>query len=210
MSVTAPLYDSEGTRVSEVELPEHLFGIEPHLAALHAYTKTYQTNQRQGTVKTKTRSEVRGGGRKPWRQKGTGRARAGTNTSPIWVGGGRAFGPRPRKHHEKMPKKVRRLAMRSALSLRAGTGNVHVIEDMKIDPPKTKQFAQILKNIGLDATRVLFLSESTDINLGLSVRNLPYVHHQRASLSNPYEVMRSHDVLLTKTGLDKLAEMFAS
>ena len=149
MAVNAPLYDKQGNKISEIELPEALFGIEPHKPALHSYVRRYLNNQRQGTVKTKTRAEVSGGGAKPWRQKGTGRARSGSNRSPLWVGGGRAFGPRPRKHNEKLPKRVKRLALRSALSLRAGGGNVHVIEDVVIDPPKTKEFHQILKNIGI-------------------------------------------------------------
>ncbi len=210
MAVSAPLYNQEGTKVSEVELPESLFGVEPHSAALHAYVRMYLANQRQGTAKTKTRSEVAGGGAKPWRQKGTGRARSGTNSSPVWVGGGRALGPRPRNHREKMPRKVKRLALRSALSLRAGDGHVHVIEDMTFDKPRTAAFAQILKNVGLDAEHVLFLTESKDINLGLSVRNLPYVDHQRACQANPYQIMRCREVLLTRAGLESLQEVFGS
>jgi len=210
MAVSAPLYNQEGTKVSEVELPESLFGIEPHPAALHAYVRMYLANQRQGTAKTKTRSEVAGGGAKPWRQKGTGRARSGTNSSPIWVGGGRALGPRPHSHREKMPRKVKRLALRSALSLLAGEGHVHVIEDMAFDKPRTAAFAGILKNAGLNAERVLFLTESKDINLGLSVRNLPYVDHKRACQTNPYQIMRCREILLTKAGLESLQEVFGS
>jgi len=210
MAVTAPLYNQEGNKISDVELPEALFGIEPHAASLHAYVRMYLANQRQGTVKTKTRAEVSGGGIKPYRQKGTGRARAGSNTSPVWVGGGRAFGPRPRSHREQLPKKVKRLALRSALSLRAGEGNIHVIDDVKIDPPKTKAFAQMLKTMGLDAESVLFLTESTDVALGLSVRNIPFVYHQRAGLTNPYEIIKHRELVVTKAGLDKLVEVFGS
>jgi len=210
MAVTAPLYDTQGNKVSDIELPESLFGIEPHAAALHAYVRMYLAHQRQGTAKTKTRAEVSGGGAKPWRQKGTGRARAGSNRSPLWVGGGRAFGPRPHSYREKMPKKVKRLALRSAFSLRAGTGNVHVIEDVTLDPPKTKAFVQLLKNIGLEGRPVLFLTERKDVSVGKSVRNIPYVHHNRACLSNPYEIMKCGDVLLTRAGLHKLVEVFGS
>jgi large subunit ribosomal protein L4 len=209
-AVTAPLYDRQGNKISEIELPESLFGIKPHEPALHSYVRMYLNNRRQGTVKTKTRSEVAGGGAKPWRQKGTGRARAGTNSSPLWVGGGRAFGPRPRSHRENLPKKVRRLAMCSALSLRAGGGHVHIIEDVVIDPPKTGEFCKILKNIGLDGDLVLFLTESKDVSVGKSVRNIPAIHHNRACLTNPYEIMRYGNVLFTRAGLDKLVEVFGS
>lgn len=210
MAVTAPLYDRQGNKISEIELPESLFGIRPHESALHSYVRMYLSNQRQGTAKTKTRAEVSGGGAKPWRQKGTGRARAGSNSSPLWVGGGRAFGPRPHSHREKLPKKVKRLALRSALSLRASGGNVYVIEDVVIDPPKTKEFHNILKNIGLDGELVLFLTESKDVSVGKSVRNIAAVHHNRASLTNPYEIMHCGDILLTKAGLDKLVEVHGS
>jgi len=208
MAIKAPLYNSEGNKVSDIELPDSLFGIEPHAAALHAYVRMYLAHQRQGTVKTKTRAEVSGGGAKPWRQKGTGRARAGSNSSPLWVGGGRAFGPRPRKYREKIPKKVKRLALRSALSLRAGSGNVHVIDDVAIDPPKTKAFVRILKNVGLEAGPLLFLTESKDVSIGRSVRNIRHVEHHRACLTNPYQVMKCENLLLTKAGLDKLVEAF--
>ena len=213
MAVTAPLYNSEGTKISEIELPESLFAIEPHGYALQAYVRMYLANQRQGTVKTKQRGEVSGGGAKPWRQKGTGRARAGSNTSPVWVGGGRSFGPRPRDHRERLPRKVKSLAMRSVLSLRAGGGNVHVIEDVAIDPPKTRAFVQILKNIGFseDASgRVLFLTEGKNLTLDKSVRNVPFVQHRRACLANPYEVLRCRQMLVTRTGLAKLVEVFGS
>jgi large subunit ribosomal protein L4 len=210
MSVSAPLYDQSGNKVSDIDLPDTLFGAEPHGAALHAYVRMYLANQRQGTVKTKTRSEVSGGGAKPWRQKGTGRARAGTNRSPIWVGGGRVFGPRPHSHREKLPKKVKRLALRSALSLRAREGNLHIIEDVKIDPPKTKDFVNILKNIGLQGSTVLFLTESTDIAVGKSVRNLPAVNHLRAKQTNAYQVMVSEELLLTRAGLESLLEVHGS
>jgi len=210
MTVNAPLYDKQGNKISEIELPEALFGIEPHQSALHSYVRMYLSNQRQGTVKTKNRAEVSGGGIKPWRQKGTGRARSGSNRSPLWVGGGRIFGPRPRDHREKLPKRVKRLAMRSALSLRASGGNIHVIEDVVIDPPKTKEFHQILKNIGLAETLVLFLTESKDVSLGKSVRNIRSVHHNRSCLTNPYEIMRYGDILMTRAGLEKLVEVFGS
>lgn len=210
MAVTAPLYDKQGNKISEIELPEALFGVEPHSFALHSYVRMYLNNQRQGTVSTKTRAEVSGGGIKPWRQKGTGRARSGSNRSPVWVGGGRAFGPRPHSHREKLPRQVKRLALCSALSLRAGGGNIHIIEDVAIDPPKTKEFCRILKNIGLDGMLVLFLTESKDISVGKSVRNIRSVHHNRSCLTNPYEIMRYGDILMTKAGLDKLVEVFGS
>ena len=149
MAVSVPQYDADGTMTGSVELPESLFGGSPHAAALHAYVKMYLANQRQGTAKTKTRAEVSGGGVKPWKQKGTGRARAGSNTSPVWVGGGRAFGPRPRDHREKLPRRVKKLALLSALALKAQGGAVRVWNRQELGAPKTKTVAGVLEQMGI-------------------------------------------------------------
>jgi large subunit ribosomal protein L4 len=209
MAVTVPQYDAQGAASGSVTLPDALFGQEPHQAALHAYVKMYQTNQRQGTAKTQTRAEVSGGGIKPWKQKGTGRARSGSNTSPVWVGGGRAFGPRPRHHHEDIPRKVRRLALISALSLKAKDGAVRVWARREMDQPKTSTVATVLSTIGLRGRRTLFLDEGPLPNLTKSCRNIPWLSRVRADLANPYEILRAKELIVSPEGLARMNEVLA-
>ncbi|HUU45635.1 MAG TPA: 50S ribosomal protein L4 [Acidobacteriota bacterium] len=210
MAVTAQKYDAEGALTGTVDLPESLFGCDPHVAALHAYTKVYLTNRRQGTAKTKTRAEVSGGGTKPWRQKGTGRARAGSNTSPVWVGGGRAFGPRVRHHHEALPRKVRRLALISALSLKAREGAVRVWDRRELDGPRTKAVVSALEKMGVVGCQTLFLDEGLFPNLVKSCRNVSWLTHRRADIANAYQVMRAHALVVTPEGLERMAEVFGA
>jgi len=209
MSLTAPKYKADGTQGGSVTLPESLFGHAPNAAVLHAYVKMYNTNQRQGTVKTKTRAEVSGGGVKPWRQKGTGRARAGSNTSPVWVGGGCAFGPRPRDHREAMPRKMRRLALLSALALKAEGGAVRVWERSELDSPKTKSVVQPFSQMGIAGRKVLFLDEGVLPNLSKSCRNVPWLSRVRAELINAYEVLRAQDLVISPEGLARMTEALA-
>ncbi len=192
-----------------VDLPETLFGGEPHSAALHAYVKMYLTNKRQGTAKTKTRAEVTGGGAKPWRQKGTGRARAGSNTSPVWVGGGRSFGPRPRNHREKLPKKVKSLALRSALAVKMQNGAVRVWQRAELDQPKTKSVTQVLEQMGVAKRRVLFLDEGLLPNLAKSCRNIAWFTRERADLANAYEIMRADELIVSPEGLARMTEVWS-
>lgn len=192
-----------------VDLPDALFGGEPHAAALHAYVKMYLTNQRQGTVKTKTRAEVSGGGAKPWRQKGTGRARAGSNTSPVWVGGGRAFGPRPRSHREKLPRKVKSLALRSALAVKMQNGAVRVWKRAELEQPKTKTVTQALEQMGVAKRRVLFLDEGMLPNLAKSCRNIAWFTRERADLANAYEIMRADELVVSPEGLARMTEVWS-
>jgi large subunit ribosomal protein L4 len=208
MAVTVPQYDAAGAMTGSVELPEALFGLEPHAPALHAYVKMYLANQRQGTAKTKTRAEVSGGGTKPWRQKGTGRARSGSNTSPIWVGGGRAFGPRVRDFREKLPRKVKRLALCSALALKAQKGAVRVWKRQELDAPRTKSVVEALEQMGLADRKVLFLDEGVAPNLTKSCRNIPWISHQRAGLVNAYAVMRAQDLVISPEGLTRMVEVW--
>jgi large subunit ribosomal protein L4 len=210
MAVSVQKYDAEGVMTGTVDLPESLFGCEPHAAALHAYTKVYLTNRRQGTAQTKTRAEVSGGGAKPWRQKGTGRARTGSNTSPVWVGGGRAFGPRARRHQEKMPRKVRRLALLSALSLKARAGAVRVWERRELDAPRTKAVVEALEKMGVVGCQTLLLDEGVFPNLAKSCRNVSWLTHGRAGLANAYQVMRAHELVLTPEGLARMTEVFGA
>lgn len=210
MSVKASKYDANGAQAGSVELPDELFGAEPHAAALHAYVKMFLTNQRQGTAKTKTRMEVSGGGIKPWRQKGTGRARAGSITSPVWVGGGRAFGPRPRHHQEDVPRKVKRLAFVSALSMKAQKGAVRIWDRRELESPKTKSVAEALGNIGVSGRKTLFLDEGLHPNFAKSCRNIAWLDHTRAGLANAYQIMKAQELVLSPEALDRIKELYAS
>ncbi len=210
MSVKASKYDASGAAIGSVDLPEELFGREPHTPALHAYVKMYLTNQRQGTAKTKTRREVSGGGIKPWKQKGTGRARAGSITSPVWVGGGRAFGPRPRDHHEDVPRKVKRLALVSALSMKAQNGAVRVWDRRELDAPKSKAVADALGKIGVGGRKTLFLDEGIAPNLSKSCRNIAWLDHTRAELTNAYQILKAQELVVSPEALARMKELFAS
>jgi len=209
MPVQVSQYDANGTLTGTVELPESLFGQEPNASALHAYVKMYLANQRQGTAKTKTRAEVSGGGIKPWRQKGTGRARAGSNTSPVWVGGGRSFGPRPRDHREALPRKVRRLALLSALSLKARAGAVHVWNRPELDAPKTKSVTKALEQMGVGGHRVLFLDEGVLPNVAKSCRNVAWLDRERAELANAYAILRAKNLVLSPAAVKRMAEVWS-
>lgn len=204
----AILFTSAGEKKGTVELPSELFDAPRHDHAMYESVKCYMANRRQGTSSVKSRSMMKGGGRKPWRQKGTGMARAGTNTSPLWVGGGRAFGPRPRDYSYRLPKKLSRLALASAFSVRAGEQAVGVIESIDVDAPKTKVIADMLSNAGLYGRKCLVLLGSSDRNLLLSARNLPRVRTTLATQVTPYELLNSDFVLMTQEGLEKLKEVF--
>ena len=200
------LYSETGTKLTtKVELPKEIFGIKPNKAALRQYIHVYQTNQRQGTSKAKTRGEVRGGGKKPWRQKGTGRARHGSIRSPIWVGGGVVHGPRPREFSLSIPKKMARLALKSALSLKAGEGKVTVLQGLGFKEPKTAKAADLLKKLKA-GKRVLLLIPEKDDNLYLSFRNIPGVEVREARNMNAYDVVLAGDILLLEEAISNLNE----
>jgi large subunit ribosomal protein L4 len=207
---SAVIFDQEGNQKDTLALKEELFGQTPHLPSIHQYVKAYQANQRQGTVKKKNRMEVRGGGAKPWRQKGTGRARAGSNRSPVWMGGGRAFPPRPCDHHMEIPRKMKRKALISALSSVASEGRVKIIEEVSLEAPKTKTMAELFDKMGVGGTRILFLSEGRDDSLRRSVRNLKNLVHKRACLVNPYDLLICDFLVMTRKALDSLTEVFAA
>jgi large subunit ribosomal protein L4 len=206
---SAVTYDKEGNQIETLKLDERLFGQKPNLPVIHQYVKAYSANQRQGTVKKKNRVEVRGGGAKPWRQKGTGRARAGTNTSPIWVGGGRAFPPVPHDYHIDIPKKMKRNALLSTLSVMASENRVKIIQDVSLDVPKTKVMAELFDKMGIGGSKILFLSEGKDENLYKSCRNLKDLKFRRACLINPYDLLTCDFLVITKKALDSLTEVFA-
>jgi large subunit ribosomal protein L4 len=209
MAVSVPKYDADGTMTGSVDLPDHLFGGSPHGPALHAYVKMYLSNQRQGNAKTKTRAEVSGGGAKPWKQKGTGRARSGSNRSPIWVGGGRAFGPRVHSHREDLPRKVKRLALLSALALKAQSGVVRVWTRQELGEPKTKSVVNVFQQMGVAGRKVLFLDEGLSPNLAKSCRNIPWMSHTRAGLVNAYAIMRAQDLVISPEGLARMTEVWS-
>jgi large subunit ribosomal protein L4 len=205
----AKLYTSDGSEKGTSALPDDLFAQPVNEHLLWLSVKRHLGNQRQGTAKVKTRGEVSGGGRKPWKQKGTGRARAGSNTSPLWPGGGRAFGPKPRDYRTDLPAKQRRAALLSALSLRAGENAVVVVESLKFDTPKTKTMSEVLKRAGLDGRRTLLVLDQADPNLIKSCRNIKNLRTTLAHQLNPYELIACESVLLTSGGLAQVQEVLA-
>jgi large subunit ribosomal protein L4 len=194
--VKAPLYTSDGTSKGDIKLDAEVFGIEPNLAVLHQVITAQLAAKRSGTSSTKTRAEVRGGGRKPWRQKGLGRARQGSIRAPHWVGGGVAHGPKPRDYTQRTPKKMKRLALRSALSARASEDAVMVIEDIDWSIPKTKQAVTLLEAIGAGGKSLVVLGK-LDGTAGRSFRNLPDVHLCQPGQLTPYDVLWADQVIFT-------------
>lgn len=187
--------NKEGKVAGQIEIPEAVFSVEPHEHAIHLVVKAYLANQRQGTHKTKTRTEVSGGGKKPWKQKGRGTARSGSSRSPVWVGGGTVHGPKPHLYKLAVPKKVRTLARKSALSLRFRENSVVFIENLEFDQPKTKQVVQMLNNASVGSDKALLIlqpnanGESKAKNVLLSARNIPTVSIQAAESLSTYDIM---------------------
>ena len=203
-----PIYNLQGSPTGqEVELPDELVTVEPHEHAIYLAVKRELARQRQGTVDTKTRAEEQGGGKKPWRQKGTGRARAGTSRSPIWRGGGRVFGPHPRDYDSRLPAKVLKLARRSAFALRVQKGGVRVVEDFKFDQPKTKELYNILRGFQTQDRPVIVLLPDYDKTLHLSARNIPYCEVQKSAAVSTYQLMRYPTVLLQRSAVASLVEV---
>lgn len=206
--LSAFVYDKEGTQIDQVDLNSKLFGQKPNMDVLHQYVTAFLANQRQGTAKGKNRAEVRGGGAKPWRQKGTGRARAGSNTSPIWVGGGRAFPPQMRDYEIDLPKKIKKLALVSALSAKALKNKIKILDQVPIEVPKTKTVVELLNKLKISGSRVIFLFEGKDENLYKSGRNIEDLVFKRASLVNPYDLLNNEFLVMTKTALKIVEEVF--
>ena len=194
------LHTTSGSSVGTVELDDATFGIEPNVAVMHQVVVAQLAAKRSGTQSTKTRAEVAGGGAKPWKQKGTGRARAGSSRSPIWRGGGVALGPKPRKYDQKTPKKMKRLALRSALSDRAADDKVVVVSAWDFDAPSTKGAAAALGALGVEGRALVVLSPD-DVTAWKSFRNLPEVHVLTAGELNTYDVLVSDYVVFTEASL---------
>jgi large subunit ribosomal protein L4 len=200
--IEAPHYSASGARhKSAFALPAELFDGTVHEPVLHQAIKTHLANQRQGTAKTKTRSFVSGGNQKPWRQKGTGRARQGSIRSPLWRGGGIVFGPEPRDYRTRLPRKVRQLARRSAFNARAREGALLVVEAMSFDAPKTSQLAGLLGKLGLTGKKVLVLSHGLNRNLYLSGRNLPSAEVMTFADASAYDLLWSDAVVVEQAAL---------
>jgi large subunit ribosomal protein L4 len=203
----AILLDRDGNNIGQTDLPVGAFGIEPNEPVVHQYVKRYLSNQRLGLHSTKTRSEVSGGGRKPWRQKGTGRARAGSIRSPLWRHGGVAFGPSPRDYHKDMPKKMRRLALASILSARSKEDGIFVFEDIDTTDHKTAKLKNILENAGVMGKKVLIITNAPENNLVKAGGNIHGVEVTFTGELNTYQVIYSDVVMLTAGSLPKIEEL---
>ncbi|MTI94231.1 MAG: 50S ribosomal protein L4 [Firmicutes bacterium] len=202
------IQNQQGEQVGELELNATVFAAPVNQTAIHQAVVAYQANQRRGTASTKTRGEVRGGGRKPWRQKGTGRARHGTSRSPIWVGGGTVFGPNPRDYTIRLPKKIRRLALKSALTVKVNDSNLIVLDQLSIPEPKTAAVADILKNLQVTGKTLLVTAGSEPV-VYKSARNIPGVVTSSADSINTYDIVNSDTLIVTRDAVARIEEVFA-
>ena len=203
-----PIYNMAGEKVSEMELNDHIFGVEINEHAMHQVVKNQLANKRQGTKGTLTRSEVRGGGRKPWRQKGTGRARHGTIRSPLWVGGGIVFAPKSRDFSYTLPKKLKRVAFKSALSSKVANEQIKVVDEFILDAPKTKEMVKILKNLEAEKKALIVLS-SNDEAVIRSARNIPGVATTSVNTLNVYDILKYDHFIITKDAVERVEEVYA-
>ncbi len=199
----AKLYAASGEYKNEIDLPE-VFDTEVNKVCIYLHIKAILNNRRQGTAQTKTKSQVSGGTTKPWKQKGTGRARAGQNTSAVWVRGNKAHGPKSHDYYEKVNKKVKRLAFHSALSDKAQEGKILVFESLSFESPKTKDFLSVVNKAGLEPRNALFLVGSNDKNLRLSSANVPWVRTARVQDVNTYDLIRANNIAISQDALGEL------
>jgi len=203
------VYKKNGTASGEkVKLEAEIFGIEPNAHAIYQAVRVYMNNQRQGTAKVKTRSEVRGGGKKPFKQKGTGQARQGTRRSPLMPGGGSIFGPQPRDYSMALPVKIKKLARKSALSHKAKNGEIKIVEDFSFEAPKTKEIAAILKALSLNEKKTLLLMPSGDGNVVKSGRNIPRFAVAVADKASTYDLVNNQVLLIQKSAVEVLQNTF--
>ena len=202
------VFDMTGKSVGEMTLSDAIFGIEPNTSVMHAAVVNYLANQRQGTQSTLTRSEVSGGGRKPWKQKGTGRARQGSTRAPQWTHGGIALGPKPRDYSYALPKKVKRLALKSAFSAKVADNNMIVVDNIAVDGYKTKAVAEMLSNLGADKKALIVMPE-VDAKLIKSARNIPDVKTARTNTINVYDILNCDKFIVAKSALEKIEEVYA-
>ena len=201
------VYNMEGKEVGKLDLNDAVFGVEVNEHLVHMAVLQQLANNRQGTQKAKTRSEVRGGGRKPWRQKGTGHARQGSTRAPQWTGGGMVFAPVPRDYSFKLNRKEKRAALKSALTSRVQENKLVVLDELKFDEIKTKKFAEVLKNLNLD--KALVVLNENDQNVVMSAKNIPTVKTAQVNTINVYDVLKYNTVVLTKAAVESLEEVYA-
>ena len=202
------VYNMSGAVVGEIELSEAVFGVTPNQSVVHDVVKNHLANKRQGTQSALTRAEVSGGGRKPWRQKGTGRARQGSTRAPQWTHGGIVFAPKPRDYSYTLNKKTRRLALKSALSAKAAEQNIVVIDAIKMDAPKTAEFAKFLNAVGVQGKALVVTAEACE-NVVKSGRNIPGCEITFANLINVYDIVNAKKLVVDKAALQKIEEVFA-
>ncbi len=201
------VYTMDGAENGQIELNDNIFSVEVNIPVMHQVVVAHLAKLRQGTQSAKTRAEVRGGGRKPWRQKGTGHARQGSIRAPQWVGGGVVFAPKPRDYSLKINKKVRRLALKSALSSKVQDEKLVVLDSLKLDEIKTKAMKKVLDNLKVE--NALVVMDGTDQNVVLSARNLPGVKTLRADMINTYDVLKYDTLILTADAVRKIEEVYA-
>ena len=202
------VYNIEGKKVSDVELAENIFGIEPNEAVVHSVLVNYLANQRQGTQNTKTRSEVRGGGRKPWRQKGTGRARQGSIRAPQWIKGGIALGPKPRSYYYTVNKKERQLAVKSILSSKVLENELVVVDSLDMKEIKTKEMVKVLNNLKVEGKTLMLLADKNE-NVQKSARNIEGVKTTLVNTINVYDLLKYKNLVVTLDTVKKLEEVYA-
>ena len=202
------VYNQLGEVVGDIELNEAIFGIEVNEHVVYEVVKNHLANRRQGTQSAKTRAEVRGGGRKPWRQKGTGRARQGSIRAPQWKGGGVVFAPKPRSYNYTLPKKVRRLAMKSALTSKVQNGEMIVLDALNMEAPKTKEFVQILKNVNA-AKKALVVTAENNENVIKSAKNIEGVATATVNTINVYDILKYDSFIITTDAVKKVEEVYA-
>jgi len=205
---TVALYNMEGAKVGDMQLSDAIFGQEVNKNVLHQVVVNYLANQRQGTQSTKTRTEVRGGGIKPWRQKGTGRARQGSIRAPQWVGGGVALGPKPRDYRFSVNKKVKRIALKSALSSKAVENSIIVVDGLKLEEIKTSKIVAMLKALNVD-TKALIVTAEKDENVYKSARNIKGVTPTYVGVMNTYEILNHDKFVVSKEAIEKMEEVLS-
>jgi len=205
------VYKKDGSKGEEtVTVNSNILDKKPNDSAIYFSVLSYMANQRQGTHSTKTRSMVRGGGKKPFKQKGTGRARAGTIRSPLWKGGGKVFGPHPHDYSIKIPKKMKKMARISAIAYKLKEGGIIIIEDFDFDAPKTKNFFSILKSLNIDKNKTLFVTEKISENLFKSCRNIQKITVRQIDSLSSYDIIHCEKFLIQKSAFEKLNEIFGS
>ena len=202
------VFDINGKVIGDIELNENIFGVDINKGAVHQVVVNQLANKRQGTQSAKTRSEVRGGGIKPWRQKGTGRARQGSIRAPQWIKGGVVFAPKPRDYSYTLPKKLRRLALKSVLTSKVADNKIIVLDSLNLDSIKTKHMAEILKNLKLDESAVIVIPEKNE-NIEKSSRNIPGVKTLLVNTINVYDIVKHNSFIVTREAVSKIEEVYA-